>query len=103
MKKTREPTETEIVDFYYWLLIKESQGNKINYQDVEIVFAEYPRSFTTSIDDYCFVYPRETSQETYECYVDDYNLDGIKKHYCAFVYSNSSGKRKHKIKITIEE
>lgn len=103
--KTKDPTQDQIVDFYYYLVSSLCEVGYI-YQEneKEKMFLCNPEKFSKFVDDDLDIFPRETSPEVYEYYVSDGDLNLIRSR-CGLciksVYLCHFGK--HKIKITICE
>lgn len=96
--KTKEPTQEQIVDFYYYLLMYRSMGYDLCEMDTDFSF------YTDVLDKVSSSWPRETSPESYEYYVSEGDINLIVRDHgmaTKSIYLNRSGKRK--IKITICE
>lgn len=99
--KYKEPTQDQIVDFYYLMFIfLDKSGHLLSGHD--LAFCKYPHRYSSIINRNLEKYPRETSPEVYEYDVIDGDINIIVRDQFMIkksIYLNRKGKRK--IKITI--
>lgn len=95
--KYKEPTQEQIVDFYYYLLMYRSMGYDLCEMDTDFSF------YTTVLDRVSSSWPRETLPETYDYYVSHIGIKNIRNGYRQLVSSTPGDMRINKIKITICE